>query len=54
MTKMEALRLIDDHKNKLIDPVEMLKWAWLRVIIYKMPEEDWEMALLSATEELAR
>ena len=42
VTKAEALQLIDDHKNKLIHPVEMLHWTWLRVIILQIPDEDWE------------
>ena len=42
MTKTDALNLIDDHKNKLINPVEMLHWTWLRVIILRIPDEHWE------------
>ena len=33
MTKADAIKLIDDHKNKLVDPVALLHWTWLRVII---------------------
>jgi hypothetical protein len=42
MTKTEALHLIDEHKNKMINPVDMLPWTWLRVIIYQIPDADWE------------
>jgi hypothetical protein len=54
MTKTEALQLIDDHKNALIDPVEMLHWTWLRVIILQIPDDDWERYAASATEVLSR
>lgn len=42
MTKAEALALIDNHKNKLIDPVEMLRWTWLRVIIDQLKDDEWQ------------
>jgi hypothetical protein len=42
MTKSEALKLIDDHKNKMINPMEMLQWTWLRVIILKIEDDEWE------------
>lgn len=54
MTKQEALRLIDDHKNKLIDPVKMLHWAWLRVIVYNISEVEWEGLLERAEFTLSR
>jgi hypothetical protein len=54
MTKDEALALIDGHKNKLINPVEMLHWTWLRVIILKIPDEDWERYVGNATETMTR
>lgn len=54
MTKEEALALIDGHKNKLINPVEMLRWTWLRVIILNMRDEDWEAAVEQATITLSR
>lgn len=54
MTKEEALNLIDNHKNKLINPVEMLQWTWLRVIILKMSDEAWEAAVGGATETLSQ
>jgi hypothetical protein len=40
MDKQKILEMIDDHKNKLIDPVEMLNWVWLRVFINQIPDED--------------
>jgi hypothetical protein len=54
MTKTEALQLIDDHKNKMVNPMEMLRWTWLRVIVLQISEEDWERYLTSAVEVLAR
>ena len=54
MKRAEAVELIDLHKNKLIDPVEMLRWTWLRVIINEMSDEDWERHLEKAVEVLAR
>ncbi len=54
MTKEEAVALIDAHKNKLINPVEMLHWTWLRVIIYQMTDEEWERAVAKATEIMMR
>ena len=49
MTKKEALELIDNHKNKLINPVEMLHWSWLRVIIFSIPDDRWEEYVGNAT-----
>lgn len=54
MTKIEALELIDDHKNALLNPVEMLHWTWLRVIILKIDDAAWEAALGNATETLTQ
>lgn len=54
MTKEEALKLIDDHKNSLLSPVEMLNWTWLRVIVLCIPDKDWEIYTGKATEKLAR
>lgn len=54
MTKQDALDLIDQHKNALIDPVEMLHWTWLRVILSNLSEEAWDDALAKAEPILAR
>ncbi len=54
MTKEQALELIDKHKNSLIDPVEMLKWTHLRVIISMITEDEWIECLLEAGEVLSR
>jgi hypothetical protein len=48
MTKAEALTLIANHKNKPINPVEMLHWIWLKVIINQIPDSDWERYLVAA------
>jgi len=53
MTKTEALALIDEHKNKLTNPVEMLHWVWLRVTILKISDEAWVMASGEAATSLS-
>lgn len=52
MTRSEAINLIDAHKNELLNPVEMLQWTWLRVIILKLPDDVWEQALAEAVKVL--
>lgn len=54
MRREEALKMIDDHKNKMINPVEMLHWTWLRVIINSLTEGEWETAVEKATETLSK
>lgn len=54
MRKDEALKMIDSHKNKLVNPVEMLQWVWLRLIILKIPDEQWEELVEAAAQEAAR
>jgi hypothetical protein len=54
MTREEALALIDGHKNKLINPVEMLHWTYLRVIINSFTEGEWETAAEKAQLILSR
>lgn len=54
MTKDEALKLIDDHKNKMINPVEMLKWTWLRVTILNISDEAWDKALAKTVETMGK
>lgn len=54
MTKTEALKMLDEHKNKLIDPHDMLYWTWLRVIILQIPDKDWETYVGAATEMLSQ
>jgi hypothetical protein len=54
MNKHEALKLIDDHKNKLINPMEMLHWTWLRVIILQIGDDEWESLVIKATDIMAR
>ena len=53
MTKEQALKLIDNHKNKLVDPGEMLDWVWLRVIVLQIESEAWENAVAGATKILS-
>ena len=54
MEKKEAIQLIDDHKNQLIDPVAMLHWTWLRVILNNLDDAAWEVAVVKATEIMSR
>jgi len=54
MTKANALEIIDNHKNKLIDPVQMLHFTWLRVIILQIPEHEWERYLKEACITMSR
>jgi hypothetical protein len=54
MTRQEAIDLIDARKNKLIDPVEMLRWTWLRVIISHIDYTDWDNAVDEAEKDLSR
>lgn len=54
MKKKEAIQLIDNHKNGLINPVEMLSWVWLRVILNNLDDEAWEAALVKAAETMSR
>lgn len=54
MRKQDALDLIDDHKNKLINPVEMLHWTWLRVIVLSTSDDEWEELVGRATEIMSR
>lgn len=54
MTQKEAIELIDKHKNQLLNPVDMLDWVWLRVIILKIEPEDWDKALSKAVKVLSQ
>ncbi|MGH2638454.1 MAG: hypothetical protein ACRDF4_04130 [Rhabdochlamydiaceae bacterium] len=53
MDKQLAIQMIDAHKNTLIDPVELLNWVWLRVIILSITPQAWEQAVGIATEVLS-
>lgn len=54
MSKEDALKLIDEHKNKLLNPVEMLEWTYLRVIILNVSDEAWSKAADDAMQVLSR
>ncbi len=54
MYKQDALKLIDNHKNKLINPVDMLHWTWLRVVILNISDDEWDRALGEAKKTLSR
>jgi hypothetical protein len=44
MLREDAVKMIDEHKNKLIDPVDMLNWTWLRVIVANISDGGWSEA----------
>lgn len=54
MRKAEAIEMIDKHKNALINPVEMLHWTWLRVIVLSIPDEDWDKYVGKAADILTK
>lgn len=54
MTKSDALNVIQHQIDTVIHPVELLHWCWLRVIITKIPTDDWERYVDAATVELAK
>lgn len=54
MTKEEALKMIDEHKNSLINPVNILNWTWLRLIVLHMADGAWDAAVEKATETASR
>lgn len=54
MTKQDAIALIDAHKNALLNPVEMLDWTWLRVILMHLHDGAWDAAVENASETLSR
>jgi len=53
MDKNQILKMIDDHKNKLINPVELLGWTWLRFMIYNMTNEEWENLVERTAREMS-
>lgn len=54
MNQEEAIKLIDDYKNKLINPVEILYWTWLRVILNSISPDEWEELVSRATEVMSK
>lgn len=50
MEQQFAINMIDQHKNELINPVEMLNWTWLRVIINSISPDEWEEIVNRASE----
>lgn len=55
MRKEEAVALIYEHKNrKIINPVELLHWTWLYVIVSNLSDEAWEAALEKGMEVLSK
>lgn len=54
MEQSEAINLIDNYKNKLINPVEMLDWTWIRVIINSISPDEWEELISRANEVMSK
>jgi len=56
MTRDEAVLLIDTHKNneQMVNPVDLLEWTWLRVIVDNVSDDAWDEALERAKEILGR
>ena len=54
MDREIAIKLIDEHKNGLLNPVEMLDWTWLRIIINCLDQEAWDKAVDKGIELLSR
>lgn len=52
--QQDFIKMIDDHKNKLIDPVEMLNWTALRVILNSIAPDEWEELSSRATEVMSK
>jgi hypothetical protein len=52
--KEDALKMIDGLNRKIINPVEMLDWVTLRVIILQIPKRDWEIYRELAKDLLSR
>lgn len=46
----EFIKMIDEHKNKLINPVDMLHWTYLRVILNSIAPDEWDELLSRANE----
>lgn len=54
MDQSEAIERIDNHKNNLIHPVELLKWTWLRVIINSISPDEWEELVSRANKVMSK
>ena len=45
MNKIDALQLIDYHKNRLTNTVELFNWMCFREIILNLTDDEWNIAL---------
>lgn len=54
MTKEEALALIDNHKNKLTDPIEHLNWVWLRVFLLQIDDNQWDVYMGEVAKQIGK
>lgn len=54
LTREEAIKMIDEHNNKLINPVEMLNWTHLRVMLLHISDDEWVEIYSRAYETLSR
>jgi hypothetical protein len=55
VTKDKAAELIKAHKNdsKMVNPVDLLNWTWLYVIVSNLTEDEWNAALMRALPTLS-
>lgn len=53
MTRVQAIELVDNHKNALLHPTDILSWTWLRVILLNITDEQWDAALEKAVVTLS-
>lgn len=54
MDQLEAIELIDHHKNMIIHPVDLLKWTWLRAIVNSISPDEWEELNSRAVEVMSK
>jgi hypothetical protein len=55
MAKEDVIAMINAYMNSrdLIDPVELLQWTWLRMIITQIPDNEWKCYVEKAIEIIA-
>jgi len=54
MTKGEAVRMVTDRRNRVVDPNEMLRWTFLRLFLLAIPEKEFERYMIEAENEMAK
>lgn len=54
MTKSDVIKFIDEQNKALVDPVAMLNFVWLRLIVSSIPQDAWETYVEAAAQVAAR